>query len=89
MVIKTINSTDAQNNFGQLLDDVAENGTRYLIQRFGKVKAIVISVGDFRRLADQDAQAAHLLRETGPEYALGQTQTEEAVQRLITPDRKD
>jgi len=36
MTIKTINSTQAQNNFGSLLEDVSENGTQYLVQRFGR-----------------------------------------------------
>jgi prevent-host-death family protein len=89
MVVKTINSTEAQNNFGRLLDDVAEKGTQYLIQRFGKVKAVVIPLGDFRRLVGQNDQAIRLLRESGPEYSLGQTQTEEAVQHLIEPASKD
>jgi prevent-host-death family protein len=89
MDIKTINSTEAQNNFGQLLDDVSEKGTQYLIQRFGKVKAVIIPLDDFRRLMAQDDQAARLLRETNPQYSLGQPQTEDAVQQLIEPENGD
>lgn len=83
MTVKTINSTQAQNNFGQLLDDVAENVTQYLVQRFGKTKAVIIPLNDFRRLARQDSQTAQLLHEASPGHSLGQAQTEEAIQRLI------
>ena len=86
MSIKTINSTEAQNNFGQLLDNVSETGTQYLVQRFGKVKVAIIPLDDFRRLVAQDNQATKLLRESGPEYTLGQPQTEEAVHCLIDPE---
>ena len=89
MNIKTINSTEAQNNFGQLLDDVSEKGTQYLVQRFGKVKAVIIPLDDFRRLITDDGQGAWSLREVSPQYSLGELQTEDAVQHLIEPENKD
>jgi hypothetical protein len=33
MSTKTIPSTEAQNNFGRILDDVVQNDARYIIQR--------------------------------------------------------
>lgn len=83
MNVKTINSTQAQNNFGRLLDDVTEQGTRYLVQRFGKVKAAIVPLDDFRCLLGQDDAVAHLLRETNTIYSLGQQQTEDKIQILI------
>jgi prevent-host-death family protein len=87
MNVKTINSTEAQNNFGQLLDDVAENNVRYLIQRFGKIKAAVIPLEDFRRLIIQHNEAIQLLREVSPEYTLGQQQNEAFIQKLIEDEQ--
>ena len=83
MSIRTINSTEAQNNFGRLLDDVTERGVCYLVQRFGKVKAAIIPLDDFRRLVGPGTPAAQLLRETGPAYSLGQPQTDDDVRSLI------
>ena len=85
MIIRTINSTEAQNNFGRLLDDVVEQDTCYLIQRFGKAKAAIIPLDDFRRLVGQGSEAARRLREASAGYSLGQPQTEDTVRRLIEP----
>jgi prevent-host-death family protein len=89
MNVKTISSTEAQNNFGQLLDDVAENNVRYLIQRFGKIKAAVIPLEDFRRLIARHNEAIQLLREISPEYTLGQQQNEAFIQKLIENEQNE
>ena len=71
---KFILSTEAQNNFGRLLDDVATNGTRYVIKRFGAPKAVVISVEEFERLlgsGHEDQQCLRALQESRPVYNLG------------------
>jgi prevent-host-death family protein len=89
MNVKTINSTEAQNNFGQLLDDVAENNVRYLIQRFGKIKAVIIPLEDFRHLIAQHSEATQLLREVSSEYTLGQQQNEAFIQKLIENEQNE
>ena len=69
-------STEAQNNFGRLLDDVSANGTRYIIKRFGAPKAVVVPVEDFERLlqGESDAQTTlQILRESRAEYHLGES----------------
>ena len=74
-LIKFILSTEAQNNFGRLLDDVATNGTRYVIKRFGTPKAVMISIEDFESLLQDDAEAQRALRfirESRPDYSLGE-----------------
>lgn len=74
--VKFIISTKAQNNFGRLLDDVSENHTRYVIKRFGHPKAVVISLDDFERLLENEADGERYLqviRESRPGYVLGET----------------
>jgi prevent-host-death family protein len=74
MVIKSISSTQAKNNFGQVLDDVTQNHTRYVIKRRGVPQAIVLSFEDFAYvLSDEDEreQMDTILREIRPEYRLG------------------
>ena len=69
-------STEAQNNFGRLLDDVATNGTRYIVKRFGAPKAVVVPVEDFERLLQNDADAQptlQVLRDSRVEYHLGES----------------
>lgn len=77
MATKTISSTDAQNNFGRILDDVIQNDSRYIIKRRGSPQAILLSLSDFERLLasnDQERLAVgQLLREIGPTYRLGET----------------
>lgn len=73
---KTIPSTDAQNNFGQILNDIVQNNTRYVIKRRTIPLAIVLSLSDFEKiLADQDERKkmAHMVQELGHVYTLGET----------------
>lgn len=77
MATKTISSTDAQNNFGRILDDVIQNDSRYIIKRRGLPQAILLNLSDFERLlASNDRErlaVGRLLREIGPIYQLGET----------------
>ena len=80
MATKKISSTQAQNNFGQVLDDVIHNQTRFIIARRGIPKAVILSFDDFEKLLSNESdrnQMFMLLREVRPEYQLGQTLGEE------------
>jgi prevent-host-death family protein len=75
MATKSISSTQAQNNFGQVLDDVTHNHTRYIVERRGVPQAIVLSFDDFADIlgdATERRQMDTVLRELRPEYSLGQ-----------------
>ena len=72
---KTIPSTDAQNNFGQILNDVIQNHTRYIIKRRNLPQAIVLSLSDFEQLLtnnNEQVRMANLVRELAPVYSLGE-----------------
>lgn len=76
MATKSISSTQAQNNFGQVLDDVTRTHTRYVVKRRGTPQAVVLSFDDFVHLLDDEAEREHLsrvLKEVGPVYSLGET----------------
>lgn len=76
MATKKISSTQAQNNFGQVLDDVTYNQTRFIIQRRGIPKAVIISFDDFEKLLSNESERNDmfvLLREVKPEYQIGQS----------------
>ena len=75
MATKTISSTEAQNNFGRVLDDVTHNRTRYIIERRGVPQAIVLSFEDFAQVLGNESERKRLgavLKEIRPEYHLGQ-----------------
>ena len=75
MATKSISSTEAQNNFGRVLDDVTHNHARYIVERRGISQAIVISVEDFANVLNDERerrQMASLIKERKPEYSLGQ-----------------
>ena len=75
MIAKKISSTKAQNNFGQVLNDVTQNRTRYIIERRGIPQVIILSFDDFAHLLDDQGERQQLdavLRELRPEYHLGQ-----------------
>jgi prevent-host-death family protein len=80
MQTKLIASTEAQNNFGRVLDDVMQNGTRYVIRRRNTSQAIILSMNDLERLlAGDEAERKKLgamIRELSPIYAIGESITE-------------
>jgi prevent-host-death family protein len=77
MGTKLIASTEAQNNFGRILDDVVQNSTRYIVQRRNAPQAIIMSIADFELiLSTGDSERKELsrfLRELSPVYSLGLT----------------
>jgi prevent-host-death family protein len=80
MPTKTIPSTEAQNNFGRILDDVVRNSTRYVIQRHSSSQAILLSLEDFDRLLaaseGERSKMGSVIRELSPSYNLGKTLSE-------------
>jgi PHD/YefM family antitoxin component YafN of YafNO toxin-antitoxin module len=76
MQTKTISSTEAQNNFGRVLDDVTQNSARYIIRRRNSSQAILLSLTELERLlsaADNERQdVGRVIRELSPVYDLGQ-----------------
>ncbi len=74
MATKNISSTQVQNNFGQVLDDVTQNRTRYIVERRGVPQAIIVSFDDFASILDDESERRRMdtiLRELRPEYRLG------------------
>ena len=75
MSTKTISSTEAQNNFGRILDDVVQNDARYVIQRRNLSQAILLSLEDFDRLLTagegERTKMGNVIRELSPVYNLG------------------
>ena len=81
MTIKSIGSTEAQNNFGRVLDDVTLNRARYVIKRRGTPQAIVLSFDDFASMLHDEGERARIgsvLRELRPKYVLGEVIEPEA-----------
>lgn len=75
MITKSIASTQAQNNFGQVLDDLTRNRARYIIERRGIPQAVILSFEDFSTIlndAKERRQMDSMIRELRPEYGLGQ-----------------
>jgi prevent-host-death family protein len=74
---KTIPSTEAQNNFGRILDDAIQNGTRYVIKRRNTPQAVLLSLSDLERLLTANEierkEIRNVIRELSPVYDLGET----------------
>ena len=76
MPTKTIASTAAQNNFGQILDDIFQNDTRYIIKRRNMSQAIMLSLADFENLLSDKCEQEKMqgiIREISPIYNLGES----------------
>lgn len=77
MKTRLVASTEAQNNFGRVLDDVVQNGTRYIIRRRNTSQAILLSIADFESLLSGDETERHKLekvvRELSPSYTIGES----------------
>lgn len=80
MGTKTIPSTEAQNNFGLILNDVIQNNTRYVIKRRNSPQAIILSLSDFEQILmshDEQSKMIYVVRELSPVYNLGETISDE------------
>jgi len=80
MTTKMIASTEAQNHFGQILDDVIQNDTRYVVKRRGIPQVIILSLPDFEQLLtnkQERGKMGKVIRELRPEYNLGETIAQE------------
>ncbi|MCL4475451.1 MAG: type II toxin-antitoxin system Phd/YefM family antitoxin [Nitrospirae bacterium] len=76
--IKSVSSTQAQNNFGQVLDDVTQNHTRYIVERRGNPKAVILSFDDFAKVLNdvkERQEMGSIIKELQPEYGVGQVVT--------------
>lgn len=77
MKTRLVASTEAQNNFGRVLDDVVQNGTRYIIRRRNASQAILLSISDFESLLLGDEierrKLEKVVRELSPSYSLGES----------------
>ena len=75
MPTRTITSTEAQNNFGQIIDAVVQEHTRYIIKRRNAPQAIMMSLSDFRQLlsdATERKKIDNVIQELAPVYKLGE-----------------
>lgn len=78
--MKAIASTEAQNNFGQILNDVIQNNTRYVVKRRNLPQVIILSLTDFEQLftnSDEQRRMVSMVRELAPVYRLGEAIVEE------------
>lgn len=80
MKTRLIASTEAQNNFGRMLDDAVQNGTRYVIRRRNTSQAILLSIADLENLLSGDEaermKLEKIIREVSPTYSFGESVTE-------------
>ena len=77
MKTRLVTSTEAQNNFGRVLDDVVQNGTRYFISRRNASQAILLSIADFENLLSGDEaerrKLEKVVKELSPSYSFGES----------------
>lgn len=77
MITKMIPSTEAQNNFGSILDDVTQNDTRYVIKRRNAPQAILLSLSELQRILTANKierrEIETVIEELSPVYNLGET----------------
>lgn len=76
METKIITSTKAQNNFGQIIDSVVQDRTRYVVKRRNVSQAIIMSLADFSQLLENSSdrqKMSDMIGELSPVYSLGET----------------
>lgn len=80
---KTISATDASNNFGTMIDEVASGRSLFIVTRMGRPKAVVLSMEQYLEFLDEleikaeqeDAEFQALLAEARKDVELGRTIT--------------
>ncbi len=76
-------SSKAKTHFSELIEDVFNNGTRYIVKRFGKARAVIIPLADFERLRLAEQEGLLTMRETRSPYKIGQPATAEELDKLL------
>jgi prevent-host-death family protein len=90
-----VSATDAKNNFGTLLAEVAENGEAVVVERQGKPRAAIISIADYRRFrrleqAERRREAAEALRRLRDEVSeRNKDMTPEQIEEFAQQVRSD
>jgi prevent-host-death family protein len=72
---KAISSTDAQNNFGRVMESAIQEHTAYVVRRRNVAQVVIIGLEDFQNLlrdASDREKMGGVLREVSPEYELGE-----------------
>ncbi len=75
MATKTIGSTQAQNRFGEIMNDVTQNNIRYIIKRHNSSQAIILSLKDFKHICSNLGEQKTMLgiiSEVSKPYCLGE-----------------
>lgn len=83
MSVKSISSTIAKNKFGQVLEDVTQNDVRYIIERHGIAKAVIISIEDLTNLLSDEEDRERIkkiVNEVRPQYEIGRPVNVEMTQ---------
>jgi len=73
-MLKKISSTEVQNNFGRVLDDIAFNRSRYVVDRRGTARAVILGVEDFTSILRDEGEREQIglvLEEVSPKYQIG------------------
>ncbi|PIW23050.1 MAG: hypothetical protein COW32_01490 [Candidatus Aquicultor secundus] len=85
---KTIDAHSARIHFGQVLDEVQADESRFYVKRRGKVAAVIMSAADYADLLDINAEVADselqaALKESKKQHELGEVGTEEDIFKLL------
>jgi hypothetical protein len=75
MKTKSISSTDAQNNFGRVIESTIQEHTAYFVMRRNVAHVVIIGIADLRSLLQESSnreKLANVIREVSAEYELGE-----------------
>lgn len=74
MKTRRLSSTEAQNNFGRVLDSAIQEGIVYIIERRGNAQAVLIGLANIDALLTDEntlESFGSTLKELSPKYNLG------------------
>jgi len=80
MSVKAISSTQAQNNFGQVLNDIASNRTRYIVERHNSPIVVMLGFDDFFEILSNPHENEQMLQ------VIGKLRPNDNLGRIILSD---
>jgi PHD/YefM family antitoxin component YafN of YafNO toxin-antitoxin module len=81
--IRVVSTAEAKAHLSAMVEDVFNNGTRYVVKRFDQARAVLIPMEDFRRLLELEQTGQLVMQERGPIYQIGEPQSEDDVKKLL------
>ncbi len=86
---RTVSAFEARRNFGKILQDVAANGDKIVVERHGEPVAVVVPIEVYRQWQQRRQEFFDWLREVSARINAPDEETEQLIEEAIKAVRAE